>query len=762
MLTRTDLFSAVIAQQTWTQYNLIPLGDPGSIRLVMPQIVSPNYFSKLGVTAHLGRVLVESDASATSHIPVVLSYQFWQSQFHARKDVVGRTLRLKNYPFVIVGVLPKEFHSIDIERAPDVRLPISAMRILTGHTVRDGGAEYFESFEILARLASGVSPAYAAAAVRRELQTTREQLLREANTVRPKPWPANDLEDIINEIRRAWYDWLPVGRGVSQLRDQFSRALKLLMGAVALLLIAVCANVAGLLLAKAEERRKEIAVRLSIGATQWRILRQLLSENLLIALAGAALGIAFTYALSPLLLGMLPSARGYDQFATPRIVSVTPDARVLLFAIAICAIGVFLFGLAPAWRGIHVDLHSELKGTSRTSGKAIAGIAPVALQVALAVVLIAAATLMARTFWSLEHLDPGFDRAHIAEFAIDVKDAGYSDTQAGVFFRELRERVRSLPGVRGAAYAGRGLMRGVGIKTTVSPQGVVLPQSTFLNASLNAITPSYFATMGIPLIAGRSLAENDIGKKPEPIVINRALADLIFPHQNPIGKFVVSGTDGTKPPADLVVGLVATAKYRSMREPDPPTIYFWFDENDHDNSSSYLYVRTYGDPARIINAVRSTLRRLGPAVVILEISTLEQDVRNSLWQERLVALLSGFFGVAALALAALGLYGALAYSVGRRTRELGIRIAIGALPRHIVETVCGRMSWAIGIGLTAGILASIALLGLTRRLLFGISPLDAASFAISASVVLLCAIFASLLPSWRAVRTNASAALRDE
>ncbi len=346
----------------------------------------------------------------------------------------------------------------------------------------------------------------------------------------------NCFNDYIRSMNDYHLELQFAGRGISQLRDQFSRALQLLMGAVLLLLFGVCINVSGLLLAKSETRRSEISIRLSMGATRVRILRQLLSENLVLAASAALLGLTFVYALSPLMIRLLPAARSLDQYASPRILSVTPDVRVLLFSLALSSITIFAFGLVPAWQGTKLDLNSELKGSGRTSARRMPGLAPVAVQVALSVVLLAAASLMLRTFWNLEHLNPGFDRAHIVGFTLDPGDAGYSAAQSRVFFRELKERVATVPGVRAVTYASRGLMRGAGIKMTVAPQGVVLPRTTFLNTSSNDVSASYFEATGTPLLAGRSLQSGDREKKPVPMVINRALADLLFPHKNARGQ----------------------------------------------------------------------------------------------------------------------------------------------------------------------------------------------------------------------------------
>ena len=281
-----------------------------------------------------------------------------------------------------------------------------------------------------------------------------------------------------------------------------------------------------------------------------------------------------------------------------------------------------------------------------------------------------------------------------------------------------------------------------------------------MNTSVNTVSPSYFETLGIPMLAGRALMNSDIGATPGRIVVNRAFADLLFPHRNPLGKGVVQGSNGMKAPSAVIVGVVGTAKYRSMREADPPTSYGLFTAQD--SNTVVLYVRTYGNPSSAIHAVRSAIRSLDPTVPVMEIATLEQEVQNSLWQERLIALLFSFFCITSLLLAGIGIYGTLAYSVARRTRELGIRMALGAQLVHLINAICSRLFVAVLVGVTSGLCASLFLLGITRRLLFGVSPFDFRSLVLSLTFILVCAALAAAFPLWRAAKTDAARALRHE
>ena len=761
---RNPLVAAAVAEQGWYDAEIQPMRSGNTVRLVRTQIVSPNYFTELGVAAHAGRVLNEGDAELAGPVPAVLSFQFWQSQFGGDPSAIGRTIRLKDTPFRIVGVLPRDFHSSDIDRAPDVRLPIAAALPLHGMSVSEVAERGQQSFQILLRLKPGVSPERAAAALRPEMQRMGEWNLRQLAAKHPMSAPI--MDEYLRQIREQWFVLAPMAHGDSQLRDQFARALRLLLGGVALLLLAVCANVAGLLLAKSNQRRREMSIRLAVGAGRGQLVRQLLIEYLLLAIPGALLGVAMAYALAPAMVSLLPAARDLGQVSSPLILTIAPDLRVLAFTALVTLACGLLFGVLPAWHGTRVSLAADLKaGRGQASAKG-AALAPVVVQVAFGVVLLAAAGLMLRTWQNLEHLDAGFDRAHIIEFTPQPAAAGRNPRQVAAFYRDLRDKVAGLPGVALAALAGSGVMRGVGMKTTVAPQGVTLPPSTFLNTSLNSVSPEYFATLGIPLLSGRNLTAADAmdpsvpSEAPSPIVVNRAFADALFPHQDPIGKMLAQGTDGQRKPVYVIVGLVATAKYRSLREPDPATFYTAMGETVR--SGTLLYVRTHGAPAGLANAVRRALAAIDPTVPLAEVVTLDQEVETSLWQERLVAVLSAFFGCAALLLAGIGLYGSLAYSVEQRRREIGIRVAVGARFRHIAQAVCGPVAVAVGLGVALGLAASAVLLRLTGKLLFGVHPFDPLTLALAVAFVCLCAAAAATPPARRAGRIDPAGALREE
>lgn len=754
---RHKMFAAAVAEQGWAGKSFQALSRNDGVHLISTQIVSPNYFGELGVKAIAGRVLQKEDAVAFSDIPVVISEQCWNREFLRDAHVLNRAIRIRNAPFRVVGVLPSEFHGIDADRVPDVRVPIAAAPVLAGSAVDEPGGDDPLQFQILVRLAPGISAGTAASAMTPVLTRWEEPLWRAWYSRSSRSIPAAKLPEEIAYWSSYRVSLLPAGRGVSRLREQFSQTVVLLMGVAGLLLLVVCGNVAGLFLAKAEERNREIGVRLALGASRWCLVRQLYAENILLAVPGAVLGFLLALRVTPSLLRFLPTL-GVGAYSPPTVLDVRPDLRVFAFVSAASLLTVAIFGFVPVRRAWLHTLNRQVAGGSRIASS-IAANGVVALQIGLTMLLLSASLLVLKTFWMLNHVNPGFDQNHVIEAVIDPWDAGFSESQASALLRALEQRLVRLPGVRAVSFASRELMRGIGTKTTVVPSGSHLPRETFLNTSTNRVTPDYFESLGIPLVEGRNLDVRDVRTKPTPIVVNRAFVDYFLPGENPLGKAIVQGVDGTKAPTAVIVGVVGTAKYRSLREVDPPIYYA---ASDISNAGGVVYVRTRGDPALLIGVVRGVFRELAPTLPLASIYTLRQDVEASLWQERLIALLCMFFGLSALLLSAVGVYGALAYSVGRRLRELGIRKALGANPADIVRTVSARLAGAVALGILGGLGASALLLKLIKSLLFQVNPFDAPSFAFAATILLFCSAIAVVIPILRAIQMDPGIALRQE
>jgi predicted permease len=756
---RRDLFSDAIAQQAGTGTSPLRLQGDQTVTSAKAIVVSPNYFSGLGLHAVAGRLLTEADDHGGSPIPVLFSSQFMQAHFPHANDILGKQFRLSKVPVVVVGVVPHDFHSLDVERAPDVWLPTSAVQALDSHPVDDVKEDGKFGYQVLVRLAPGVGKDPAARAMEPPFQAEDEWSWRQRAASFVPPMAAVEVAKIAQSVRDYHLALVPAGHGLSQLRDKFSRALYLLAAASAVLWLMVCTSIGGLLLVKGAARSRELSIRLALGATRSRIVRELFLENLSLVILSLTLSFWLAYPLSALVLGLLPEVRSLDQQLSPKIISIAPDMAVGLFVLALSLISVLACGLIPAARA---KLNLELVGAPVSSFRKTPGLLMLlAAQIALATVLLTFAALFLRTFWGLAHTPPGFDAAHILEFALDLKDTSYSDAQAGSFLANLEAQVSSLPAVRSVAFSSVAVMRGIGFKATMAPQGVVLPRSTFLNTSLNAVTPGYFETMGIPLLQGRNLRQDEMAKKPQPMVVNRAFAQAFFPGQNAVGKLMAVGRDGTEQPEYEIVGVVETAKYRSIREQNAPVYYVAMDIRNR-NRTVYLYLRTSARTEQISNQARAIVEKLSPGLPFLEVATLEQRVQNSLWQERLITLLSGVFAIAALILGAAGIYGALAHSIARRVRELGIRMALGAGPWQMARTVYWQIVIAVSLGLAAGTAMALFLVRFAAALLYAVNALDVASFASAIGMVVLGALTAGIHPTWHLFRIQPLAALRDE
>jgi predicted permease len=530
-----------------------------------------------------------------------------------------------------------------------------------------------------------------------------------------------------------------------------------------LLLVMVCANLAGLLLARSAGRTQEIVVRAALGATRARLVRQMLTESMLITAIGGMGGLAVAYFSAPLLVRALPPIRDAATAILPLALYVEPNLRVLAFAFVLCAATAILFGLAPAIHVSRTDLNSSLRA-ARASGGWRGRQLLVIVEIALCTVLLAGAGLLVRTFEHLHGLDAGFDRDHIVTLTTDPAVLGYTPQRALQLRSAMLERARTLTGVRSVAFAAVGLMHGSGIKMTVAPAGQKTTPSDFLNASLQVITPEYFDTMGMTIIEGRGFIPTDESKKPPrvPVIVNQAFVRRFFPGQSAIGRAFGSGGAGVLMKDDKeIVGVVTNAKYRSIREEIPPTVYQPYTETNF-VQRAVLHVRTRMRPASLIGPLRQVLRELDPGLPVIEVRTLAEEVDASLWSERLTASLASIFGGLAALLAAVGIYGLLAYAVAQRTREIGIRMALGAKRGSVLALVGTQAVRMVAAGVVLGLAASLAAAPVLRALLYGIMPNDPATLAGAGVFVIVIAAAATAIPALRATRVEPSIALRNE
>jgi predicted permease len=700
---------------------------PAPAEEIRVHLVTREFFDALNASALVGRTLTPGDEeeSATA-LPAVLSYGFWRRRFQGDRSAIGRSVQLRGHSFTIVGVMPREFNGISADTAPDIMVPVRAAEMLQGIPANLMNDRWVD---ISARLKPGVT-------LPRAQQEIRAMWLA---TPAGRDTPAT--QPLILD---------PLEHGTSLLRQRFSGALRLLIASVALLQLMVCANLAGLLVARGARRSGEMAIRLAIGATRARLVRQMLAESTLLTVLGAAGGIALAYAGAPLLVNALPPVRDVTTTRLPLAVDFSPNARVLLYSVLVSALTAVLFGMAPAWSSARVSLDSVLRGVRAAGGWKGRQILMV-LQIALCTLLLAGAGLLVRSFRQLRDMDAGFASAQVVSFTADPSLSGVKDEDGRALLRTLMERVRELPGVDAVGSAGRPLMRGSGQKTTVVHVGETPRPADFMNASLNEATPDYFDAVGTRIVAGRTFEDADAGRKPAQVIVNQAFVRQFFPDVNPVGR--IFGQKGDR----QIAGVVSDAHYRSLREPIPPTFFNMMTSGDY----FVLYVRTHRRPESLIQPVVKEFAALAPTLAFTEIHTLAEEVEDSAAPERLTAILASIFGIFAALLAAVGLYGLLAYAVAQRQREIGIRMALGAQPRAIARLVGGQALAMVAIGVALGLAGALVLAPTASALLYGVGPTDPASLAAAAALVALVAALAAFVPAARAARVDPAVALRE-
>lgn len=731
----------------------LAMTEPAPAERIRIDLTTPNFFNALGVQAAVGRTLTADDAQDNpGDPPIVLSYAFWRRRFHGDPKALGKTIRIKGYAFTIVGVLPREFNGFAADTAPDVRLPLRVWPLLAPGLA--GHPEYV-SLELAARLKPGVTLAQAEAESRVIWKAAQDAIDKKASSGANRD-PSFPLE----------LD--PLEHGVSILRDRFGPALKFLIACSSFLLLMVCANVAGLLLARSAVRRREIAVRLAVGATRARLARQMLVESALLAALGASGGILIAAALTPILARLLPPIHDGDSNRLTLSLGIGVDRRVLLFSLAVSIFTVLLFGLAPAIAASRTSLDSILRG-ARSSLTWRGRQALILVQVALCTLLLAGAGLLLRTFERLRDLNPGFDPEHVVTFTIDPPilyqpgmaiDTLQKETVA--FFDTLQQRIRETPGVVSVALAARGVMRDRGMGTTIAPAGQRPSRADFIATDANEVTPEYFETMGIRLLSGRLFSGQYFDPQPKPMraVVNQAFAERFFPGVDPIGKrFGNAAPDHLAGPDQEIAGVVNDAKYRSLRDPVRPLVYELY---SYGEGPVVVHVRTRVKPEAMIQPVRQAIAAFNSAMPIIEVDTLTDEVQASSAGERLTASLGSLFAILAVLLSAAGIYGLLAYVVARRKREIGIRMALGATPGRIRELIGSQAMAMVIAGVVLGLGAARIAGPLIASLLYGVGPTDLPSLGGAALLVLAMAAVAAAIPAARATRINPAVALRDD
>ncbi|MFI5058854.1 MAG: ADOP family duplicated permease [Candidatus Acidiferrales bacterium] len=739
-----DVFTCAFA---WSQTQF-DLAQGGAVRNANGIFASGNYFSTLGVRPAGGRLFVLEDDRRGCPGVAVLSYGFWQDHFGGAQSAIGGTLSLNHLPFQIIGVSAPGFYGMEPGQKIDVAIPIcSAARFDRKESRLDHRDWWWLS--IAGRVKPGVS---------REQLSTRLGVLSPQvfGGAVPQDWAPADQESFVK--RRLLSE--PAATGTSDLRQQFGQPLTILMVVVGLVLLIACPNIASLMFARGVARSKEMAVRKALGASRMRLIRQLLTECILLSSAGALLGILFARWGSALLVRFISTTHNSVYL------DLSLDGRVLAFTATVAVLTGILFGLLPAFRSTRVSLTSAMKGAGAEDNERHVCFRPgkwiVGSQVAMSLILLVVAGLFLRSIVKLVTLDIGFDRTNVLIVNTNLKTANIPEEQWPATYEDVENRLRSLPGVISVS---RSIMTPISNFEWNNYIKADTPNAPTGDASLayfNFISPGYFDTLRTPLLAGRGFNANDTKSSPQVAIVNETLARKFFSTANPVGKsFRVAADPGKPEPLVQIVGLVKDAKYESLREDTYATSFFPITQIPEGDPSDDFELRTAIPPSGLTVAVQDEVAKVNKSIP-LEMHTLAQQVDDSLVQERLLATLSVFFGALALLLAAIGLYGALSYLVNQRRIEFGIRMALGARPVSILQLVLRDLVAALTGGVAAGVAISLAAVGVLQKLLFGLAPRDSLTMIGAACLLAAVAFLAAYLPARRAMRADPMTALRYE
>jgi predicted permease len=708
-------------------------------------LVTGNYFSVLGVRAMRGRVLTPEDDKANAQPAAVISHRYWEQELNSDPATVGKSFIINDTTFTVVGITPPEFFGERVRRPPDFWLPLSFQPQVE---LRESFLTSKEAYWLMpmARLKPGVTLAQAQADVNVAL---RQFLVEQAGS------------ELTEERQRGiqnTYVTLVEGRGgISGLRVFYSKPLHMLMAIVGMVLLIACANVGSLLLSRAASRKAEISLRMALGATRGRIIRQLLTESMLLAVVGGICGVLLAQWGVIVLVGLVAKTSPLDTW---------PDAGVLAFTAGVSVLAGLLFGLVPALQASRTNLSSAMKEKSRTrSGLLRFSLSSlmVVLQVGLSMVLLTGAGLFARSLVKLQNEDVGFDRNNIVVLGIDPRLAGYKPAQLATLYTQLLDRLGSIPQVKSVSMATYAPLSGTNRSSTIKVTGYTGQPDEDLVVEDVLVGPKYAELLGIPVLRGREIEIRDTAASQRIAVVNSAFAEHYFKDQNPIGRTFTFDDDTDNGTALEIVGVIGDIKSGEARGKSVPAVYRPILQiQDQAAYSVTLHVRTLSDPSSVTPQLRQMINQIDDKLPIFGVTTLSDQLRENLNQERLIAQLVSFFGALALILACIGLYGVMAHSVARRTNEIGIRMALGARGGNIAWMVLGETLYLVLAGLIIGVPAALIGARLISAQLFGMSPMDPITFISAAVVLALVALLAGYLPARRASRVNPLTALRYE
>ncbi|HEY3742443.1 MAG TPA: ABC transporter permease [Bryobacteraceae bacterium] len=737
-------FSGVLAYSP-TQLDLT---QDGQIRHLQGISVSGDFFRVLGVPAVMGRAFTATDdrwGGGPDGAVAVISYDFWKAHFNGDSSAIGKTVRLDRQSFIVVGITPPWFRGLDVDHSYDVAIPIGSQPILIPGAQHSDEVHHWW-LRIVGRMAPG-----------ERLNVAQERVTAVTPEILRATVPTVDNPSLQSEYLKSKFFVQPAALGFSESRVHYRTALFVLMAISGLVLLTACANIANLLLARGAARQRELSVRMAIGASRVRVIRQLMTESLILALTGAAGGFLLALWGGRALLRILSTA------GNPIDIPIAPDLRLLGFTALIAVSVALLFGLAPSMRSTRLGLNSVLKendrgallGTSRLNFSRVL----VGGQIALSMLLLVAAGLFVGTFRNLLAVDTGFDRHGVLLMDAGL-DPGSNATQRAASYREILARLRTVPGVSSAAYSVLTPITHAGWAQITHPEGYVAKSERDTLVFLNRVSSDYFRTMRTPLLAGREFDEHDTAAAPGAIIISESTAHAFFANENPIGKTMGLGRPGSEEPY-RIIGVVKDTKYNRLNEQTRKIAYVAAEQDKSPAATETYAIRSSGDPESLVSSIRTALAT-GNGDVVFEFRTLNTQVEESLLQPRMVAILSSTFGSLALLLAIVGLYGITTYSVARRKAEIGIRIALGAQRGSVLWLVMKEVAVLLAIGMPLGWAASAGAGRLVTSLLYGVRSTALEPLILGALILTLATSVAAFLPARRASKLDPLAALREE